>query len=106
MGADRSGTDGVLRMLRAVLIAASLVVAMPCFAQQIRVITGDIEHLYGPGGRLLDNGELQARNQRAWEQRQAEIQVAIEKQQAGVEIERFRLQEALVAAGIGRSPRW
>ena len=30
---------------------------MPCFAQQVRVIAGDIEHLYGPGGELLDNAD-------------------------------------------------
>jgi hypothetical protein len=92
-------------MLRAVLITASMAVAMPCSAQQVRVITGDIEHVYGSGGELLDNADLQARNQRAWERRQAEIQIAIAKQLAEVEIKRFRLQEALVAASIGYWPR-
>ena len=33
-------------MMRAVLIATSLAVAMPCFAQQVRVINGDFEHVY------------------------------------------------------------
>jgi hypothetical protein len=33
-------------MMRAVLIATSLAMAMPCFAQGVRVISGDIEHLY------------------------------------------------------------
>ena len=72
-------------MLRAVLIATSLAVATPCFAQQVRVINGDFEHVYGPGGELLDNADLQARNQRAREH------------QAEVEAERLRLQEAAPA---------
>jgi hypothetical protein len=92
-------------MLRAVLITASLAVATPCFAQQVRVITGDIEHVYGPGAELLDSADLQARNQRAWERRQTEIQVEIARQLADVEVKRFRLQEALVAASIGYWPR-
>jgi len=72
-------------MLRAVLIATSLAVATPCFAQQVRVINGDFEHVYGPGGQLLDSADLQARNQRAREH------------QAEVEAERLRLQEAAPA---------
>ena len=72
-------------MLRAMLIATSLAVATPCFAQQVRVINGDFEHVYGPGGELLDNADLQARNQRAREH------------QAEVEAERLRLQEAAPA---------
>ena len=72
-------------MLRAMLIATSLAVATPCFAQQVRVINGDFEHVYGPGGQLLDSADLQARNQRAREH------------QAEVEAERLRLQEAAPA---------
>ena len=72
-------------MLRAVLIATALAMATPCFAQQVRVINGDFEHVYGPGGELLDNADLQARNQRAREH------------QAEVEAERLRLQEAAPA---------
>ena len=45
-------------MLRAVLIMASLAVTTPCFAQEVRVITGDIEHVYGPGAELLDSADL------------------------------------------------
>ena len=85
-------------MLKAVLIAASMAVAMPCFAQQVRVINGDFEHVYGPGGELLDNADLQARNQRAREHLQAEKQLAIERRQAEIEAERLRLQEALAYA--------
>ena len=85
-------------MLRAVLIATSLAVATPCSAQQVRVINGDFEHVYSPDGELLDNADLQARNQRAREL-QAEKQLAIERQQAEVEAERLRLQEAALAYG-------
>ena len=84
---------------------ASLAVATPCFAQQIRVLAGGMEHVYGRGGEMLDDADLQARNQRAWEQRQAEIQVLIQRQEAALDIKRFRLEEAMVAHGIGYWPR-
>ena len=84
-------------MMRAVLIATSLAVAMPCFAQQVRVINGDFEHVYGPGGELLDNGDLQARNQRARENMQAEKQLAIERRRVDIEEERLKLQAAALA---------
>jgi len=61
-------------MLRAVLIATSLALSSSSFAQQVRVINGDIEHVYGHGGELLDDADLQARNQRALEQMQVEKQ--------------------------------
>ena len=38
---------------RAVLIAACFGAAAPAYAQ-VRVITGDTEHFYGPGGELPD----------------------------------------------------
>ena len=82
-------------MLRAALIATSLAAAMPCFSQEVRVITGDIEHVYGPGAQVLDNANLQARNQRTWEHIQAEKQLAIARWQAKVEIERLRLDKAI-----------
>jgi hypothetical protein len=43
---------------RAVLIASFFGVA------QVRVIIGDIEHFYGPGGQLLDDAELRTRSER------------------------------------------
>jgi hypothetical protein len=43
-----------------------------------RVIKGQIEHVYGPGGALLDDADFQARNQRAWDRMQAEKRLAIE----------------------------
>ena len=84
-------------MMRAVLIATSLAVAMPCLAQEVRVISGNIEHVYGPGGELLDNGDLQARNQRARENMQAERQLAIERRRVDIEEERLKLQAAALA---------
>jgi hypothetical protein len=85
-------------MLRAVLVATSLAVAMPCFAD-VRVIKGDIEHVYGAGGQLLDDADLQARNQRAWEHMQAENQLAIQQRQLEIEIENLRIQRAIARMG-------
>jgi hypothetical protein len=90
-------------MLKAVLVATSLAVAMPCFAQQVRVINGDFEHLYGAGGQLLDDADLQARNQRAWEHAQAERQLAIERRRVDIEEESLKLQEAAIAYGMAQS---
>lgn len=91
-------------MLRAVLMAASLALAgRPCLAQEVRVITGDIEHVVGPGGKVLDDADLQARNQRAWEHMQAERQLAIEKAQVAVEVERLKLQNLAVASGMSQN---
>ena len=84
-------------MLKAFLIATSLAVVAPCFAEQVRVINGDIEHVYGHGGELLDEADLQARNQRASEHTQAEKQLAIERRKVEVEMERLRLQQAALA---------
>ena len=49
--------EGLL-MFRTTLVAAAIAVAAPVYAQ-VRVITGDIEHIYGPGGQLLDDEALQ-----------------------------------------------
>ena len=87
-------------MLRALfLIATSMAVAMPCFAQQVRVIQGDIEHVYGLDGQLLDDADLQSRNQRAWEHMQAENQLAIARRQVEVEIGYFKLNKAIARMG-------
>jgi hypothetical protein len=37
----------------AFLIVAAMGLSAPAYAQSVRVITGDIEHAYGPGGQLL-----------------------------------------------------
>jgi hypothetical protein len=86
-------------MLKAILITASLTVAMPCFAQQVRVIKGDVEHVYGLGGRLLDDADLQARNQRAWEHMRAETELAIARRQGEVELGYLRLNTAIARMG-------
>jgi hypothetical protein len=49
----------------AFLIVAAMGLAAPAYAQSVRVITGEIEHVYGPGGQLLDDDALRARNERA-----------------------------------------
>ena len=66
-------------MLRAVFIATCLALASPSVAQQVRVITGDIE-LIRTWGEVLDDAELRARNERAFERMQLEKQRAIEMQ--------------------------
>jgi hypothetical protein len=50
-------------MFRTTLVALAIAVAAPVHAQ-VRVITGDIEHIYGPGGQLLDDEALQRQNER------------------------------------------
>ena len=91
-------------MLRTILLASSLALAgTPCIAQQVRVITGDIEHVYGPGAEVLDNADLQARNQHALEHMQAEKQLAIERAQVEVEIERLKLQETAIASAMAQN---
>ena len=37
----------------AFLIVAAMGLSAPAYAQSVRVITGDIEHAYEPGGQLL-----------------------------------------------------
>jgi hypothetical protein len=86
-------------MLRAVLIATSMAVAMPCFAQEVRVIKGDIEHLYGPGGQPIDDADLQVRNQRAWEHMQAENELAIGRRQVEVQLRYLGLDKAIARMG-------
>jgi len=49
----------------AFLIVAAIGLATPAYAQSVRVISGDIEHIYGPGGQLLDDDALRARNEHA-----------------------------------------
>jgi hypothetical protein len=97
-------------MLKAVLIAASLAVAMPWFAQQVRVIKGDIEHVYGIGGQLLDDADLQARNQRAWEHRQAETRSRLpggkSRSRLGISgLIRQSLEWATTVVGLSGHPR-
>ena len=50
--------EGIL-MLRAIVVATAIGLAAPSYAQ-VRVITGDVEHVYGPGGEILDSPEIGA----------------------------------------------
>ena len=58
-------------MFRATLIAVALAAAAPAHAQ-VRIITGDIEHVYGPGGQILDDDALRARNEHVERMQQIE----------------------------------
>jgi len=49
--------------LRTTLVAVTIAVTTPACAQ-VRVITGDIEHIYGNGGQVLDDEALQRQNER------------------------------------------
>jgi hypothetical protein len=51
-------------MLRAIVIATAIGLATPSYAQ-VKVISGDVEHVYGPGGKILDDPQLVAKNERA-----------------------------------------
>src|SRR6516225_1969952 len=57
-------------MRRGFFITIYLIAASPSVAQQVRVITGDIVHVYGPGGQVLDDAKLRAKNRRAERQMQ------------------------------------
>jgi hypothetical protein len=86
----------------------SLVMASSSFAQQVRVISGDVEHVYGPGGELLDDAEQRARNQRASERMQAEKQLAIQRRQFDIEtsVSSFRRRLSPTAQTIPILPCW
>ena len=47
-------------MLRAIVTATAIGLAAPSYAQ-VKVITGDVEHVYGPGGEILDDRSLRQR---------------------------------------------
>jgi hypothetical protein len=65
----------------AFLIVAAMGLSAPASAQSVRVITGDIEHIYGPGGQLLDDDALRARNERAERVRLRESEDAMRQQE-------------------------
>jgi F0F1-type ATP synthase epsilon subunit len=52
-------------------IAVCFGAAAPAYPQ-VRVITGDTEHIYGPGGQVLDDAALRAQNEQAERARQIE----------------------------------
>jgi hypothetical protein len=88
-------------MLRAFFLTACLVAASPSVAH-VRVIAGDIQHLYGPGGEVLDDAELQARNERAFARMDVEKQRAIERRQLELEAEQFQAEQNFSATQLWR----
>ena len=69
--------EGVV-MIKVPVVLAAVIAAGPCNAQDVRVFNGGQEHVYGPGGNILDSPELRAKNERA---RQIYEQVARPEQQ-------------------------
>ncbi len=77
----------------AFLTVAAMSLAAPAHAQSVRVISGDIEHIYGSGGQLLDDDALRARNERAERDIQVkriERDMALRQEEAEAEYERQR----------------
>jgi len=68
-------------MFRTSLVAIAIVATAPAYAQ-VKVITGGIEHVYGPGGQLLDDDALKARNERAEREHQAKRDKAARQEEA------------------------
>jgi hypothetical protein len=79
-------------MFKTTLVAVAIAVAAPAYAQ-VRVITGDIEHIYGPGAQLLDDEALQRQNER---RESARLEMQRER-------EITRRQEELLAAEQARA---
>ena len=86
-------------MIKVLVISVAVVTAVPCYAQEVRVINGDIEHVYGPGGQILDDADLQARNQRAREHMRAESELAIARRQVEVQLGYYGLDKAIARMG-------
>ena len=71
--------------MRAIVIVTAIGLAAPSYAQ-VRVITGDVEHIYGPGGEILDDPQLRAKNQRASQTRSEQGGVGpVEQQRLSVQ---------------------
>ena len=66
-------------MLKVIAVLAAIVAATSSYAQEVRVIGGGIEHVYGPGGQLRDSPELRAKNQRAERQMHEDQQRTIDR---------------------------
>jgi hypothetical protein len=77
----------------AFLIVVAMSLTAPAYAQSVRMISGDIEHIYGSGGQLLDDDALRARNERAERDIQVkriERDTALRQEEAEAEYERQR----------------
>jgi len=73
-------------MIGVLIILAAVVAAVPCYAQEVRVFSGGgIEHVYGPGGEVLDSPQLRAKNQRATSQM---------RERGAVEQQRLSIQQS------------
>jgi len=88
---------------RAVLIAACIGVAAPTYAQ-VRVITGDIEHVYGAGGQVLDDDALRANNERAERARQIEIRRRAQRRRDNAEYQHSMSDCCRTPQGRNSSP--
>ena len=89
-------------MFRTSLIAVAMALAAPACAQSVRVISGGgIEHVYGPGGTLLDDDSLRARNERAENElrvKRTEREMAARQAEADAEYNRRNALADLAAA--------
>ena len=56
-------------MIKVPVVLAAVIAAVPCNAQDVRVFNGGQEHVYGPGGQILDSPEHRAKNERARQMR-------------------------------------
>jgi hypothetical protein len=86
----------------ALLVVAAMGLAAPSYAQ-VRVITGGIEHVYGPGAQLLDDDALKARNERAERELQVKRDKAARQEEADAESKRQKAlaDQAAAARALG-----
>jgi hypothetical protein len=73
----------------AFLIVAAMGLVAPSYAQ-VKVITGGVEHVYGPKGEILDSPELRAKNRRAKRQMRSEERAAGPVEQQRLSIQQSR----------------
>jgi hypothetical protein len=83
------------------IVVAAMGSAAPAYAQSVRVINGNIERFYGPGGQLLDDDVLRARNEPA--ERELQVQrierdMAVRHEEADAEYEREKAHAEAAAA--------
>jgi hypothetical protein len=60
-------------MIKVPVVLAAVIAAGSCNAQDVRVFNGDQQHVYGPGGKVLDSPELRAKNERARQMYEQEL---------------------------------
>jgi len=75
-------------MLKVIAVLAAIVAATSSYAQEVRVFSGDFEHVYGPGGQLRDSPELRAKNERAERRMREEQWYGSFDQQRTITVER------------------